>query len=202
MKGVFIFLAGASIGASTAWYFTKKHYEQIADNEIKDVVDKFTTYRKDLESKYKQVPDEDPNPNYEGNNRKNNVISMERSIQADPSEELSNGVIDNPTGNEESVTIPYEKESTLPYIISEDEFGEIEDYDQKTVFWYYKDNILASDEDIEVEDIKTTIGDALEEFKKDRYIERVLVRNEDDETDYEVLISEKHFYEVTGGDTE
>ena len=118
---------------------------------------------------------------------------MERPISSDFNEELSNGIIDDPKG---------ENEGVAPYVISEKEFGEIEDYDQKTLFWYYRDNILATDEDLEVEDKFTTVGDALEEFKKDRYLERVLVRNEQDETDYEILVSEKHFYEVTGGDTE
>ena len=193
MKNVLIFLAGASVGAGATWYFVKKHYEKVADEEINDVVTRFKAYRDQLEEMYKGVPDENPNPNYEGDSRRNNVVNMERPVHSDSEEELSNGIIDNPTGNNEGVA---------PYIISEEEFGELEDYDQKTLFWYYRDNILATDEDIEVEDKFTTVGDALEEFKKDRYIERVLVRNEQDETDYEILISEKHFYEVTGGDTE
>lgn len=191
MKNVLIFLAGAGVGAGATWYFVKKHYQKQADEEINDVVDKFTAYRKALEEQYSEQPDENPNPNYEGEGRRSNVVSMERPVQPDSDEELSNGFIDNPTG-----------ESTAPYVISEEEFGEMEDYDQKTLFWYYKDNILATDEDLEVEDKFTTVGDALEEFKKDRYVERVLVRNEQDETDYEILISEKHYYEVTGGDTE
>ena len=193
MKGVFIFLAGAGVGAGATWYFVKKHYEKIADEEIKDVVTRFKAYKETLQKEYESVPDENPNPNYEGNGRRNNVVQMERPISSDFNEELSNGIIDDPKG---------ENEGVAPYVISEEEFGEIEDYDQKTLFWYYRDNILATDEDLEVEDKFTTVGDALEEFKKDRYLERVLVRNEQDETDYEILVSEKHFYEVTGGDTE
>lgn len=192
MKNVLVFLAGAGIGAGVTWYFVKKHYEKKADDEIKDVVTRFKAYRDSLEDKIQTAPDENPNPNYDGNSRRNNVVSMERPVQSDSDEELSNGIIDDPKG---------EKDGVAPYVISEEEFGE-EDYDQKTLYWYYRDNILATDEDIEVEDKFTTVGDALEEFKKDRYIERVLVRNEQDETDYEILISEKHFYEVTGGDTE
>ena len=193
MKNVLIFLAGAGVGAGATWYFVKKHYEKVADEEINDVVTRFKAYRDQLEEMHKGVPDENPNPNYEGNSRRNNVVNMEKPVHSDSEEELSNGIIDNPTGNNEGVA---------PYIISEEEFGELEDYDQKTLFWYYRDNILATDEDLEVEDKFTTIGDALEEFKKDKYLERVLVRNDQDETDYEILISEKHFYEVTGGDTE
>ena len=193
MKGVFIFLAGAGVGAGATWYFVKKHYEKVADEEIKDVVTRFKAYKETLEKEYESVPDENPNPSYEGNSRRNNVVQMERPISSDFNEELSNGIIDDPKG---------ENEGVAPYVISEEEFGEIEDYDQKTLFWYYRDNILATDEDLEVEDKFTTVGDALEEFKKDRYLERVLVRNEQDETDYEILVSEKHFYEVTGGDTE
>lgn len=193
MKGVFIFLAGAGVGAGATWYFVKKHYEKVADEEIKDVVTRFKAYKETLQKEYESVPDENPNPDYEGNSRRNNVVQMERPISSDFNEELSNGIIDDPKG---------ENEGVAPYVISEEEFGEIEDYDQKTLFWYYRDNILATDEDLEVEDKFTTIGDALEEFEKDRYLERVLVRNEQDETDYEILVSEKHFYEVTGGDTE
>lgn len=193
MKGVFIFLAGAGVGAGATWYFVKKHYEKVADEEIKDVVTRFKAYKETLQKEYESVPDENPNPNYEENSRRNNVVQMERPISSDFNEELSNGIIDDPKG---------ENEGVAPYVISEEEFGEIEDYDQKTLFWYYRDNILATDEDLEVEDKFTTVGDALEEFKKDRYLERVLVRNEQDETDYEILVSEKHFYEVTGGDTE
>lgn len=192
MKNILIFLAGAGIGAGATWYFVKKHYEKKADDEINDVVTRFKAYKKTLQEEYAGVPDENPNSNYEGNSGRNNVDSVERPVQSDSDEELSNGVIDDPKG---------ENDGVAPYIISEEEFGE-DDYDQKTLYWYYRDNILATDEDIEVEDKFTTVGDALEEFKKDRYIKRVLVRNEQDETDYEILISEKHFYEVTGGDTE
>lgn len=193
MKNIFIFLAGAGVGAGATWYFVKKHYEKVADEEIKDVVTRFKAYKETLQKEYESVPDENPNPNYEGNSRRNNVAQMERPISSDFNEELSNGIIDDPKGKNEGVA---------PYVISEEEFGEMEDYDQKTLFWYYRDNILATDEDLEVEDKFTTIGDALEEFEKDRYLERVLVRNEQDETDYEILVSDKHFYEVTGGDTE
>lgn len=193
MKNILIFLAGVGVGAGATWYFVKKHYEKVADEEIKDVVTRFKVYKETLQKEYESVPDENSNPNYEGNSRRNNVVQMERPISSDFNEELSNGIIDDPKG---------ENEGVAPYVISEEEFGEIEDYDQKTLFWYYRDNILATDEDLEVEDKFTTIGDALEEFEKDRYLEKVLVRNEQDKTDYEILVSEKHFYEVTEGDTE
>lgn len=193
MKNILIFLAGVGVGAGATWYFVKKHYEKVADEEIKDVVTRFKAYKETLQKEYESVPDENSNPNYEGNSRRNNVVQMERPISSDFNEELSNGIIDDPKG---------ENEGVAPYVISEEEFGEIEDYDQKTLFWYYRDNILATDEDLEVEDKFTTIGDALEEFEKDRYLEKVLVRNEQDKTDYEILVSEKHFYEVTEGDTE
>ena len=45
-----IFIAGAAIGSSTTWYYTKKYYEKIAQEEIDDVKAKFS---------YK-VPSEEP----------------------------------------------------------------------------------------------------------------------------------------------
>lgn len=135
------------------------------------------------------------------------VTPRNEEVQGD-SEELSNGYIDRPSYkkvDKDSVNIenrPYEKDSVAPYVITDEEFGDNDDYDQVTLFWYYKDNILATDEDLEIENKESTIGNALEEFKKDHYLERLYVRNESEETDYEILISEKHFYEVSGGDTE
>lgn len=192
MKNVFIFLAGAGIGAGATWYFVKRHYEKKADEEIADVVNRFKVYKDALKEESEITGREynRPNPSY---NREETNGSDDDKVYENSEGELSNGVIDD---------IPDEKEGTAPYVISEDEFGENEDYDQKTLFWYYRDNILATDEDLEVEDKFTTIGNALEEFKKDRYLERVFVVNEQDETYYEILLSEKHFYEVTGGDTE
>lgn len=192
MKNVFIFLAGAGIGAGATWYFVKRHYEKKADEEIADVVNRFKVYKDALKEESETTGREynRQNPSY---NREETNGSDDDKVYENSEGELSNGVIDD---------IPDEKEGTAPYVISEDEFGENEDYDQKTLFWYYRDNILATDEDLEVEDKFTTIGNALEEFKKDRYLERVFVVNEQDETYYEILLSEKHFYEVTGGDTE
>ena len=205
MKNILIFLAGAGVGASAAWYFTKKRYRKYADDEIKDVVEKFTDYKHKLEEMSEDNLVDERNVNPSNNNERSEQIITDNTTTEDTisrdSEELSNGLIDNPRGDE-SVIKPYENESTMPYVISDEEFGDNEDYDQRTLFWYYKDNILATDEDLEIEDKRTTIGDALEEFKKDRYVERVFVRNEQDETDYEILISEKHFYEVSGGDIE
>ena len=55
MKNVLIFLAGAGIGAGATWYFVKKHYEKIADEEINDVVTRFKAYRDQLEETHKEV---------------------------------------------------------------------------------------------------------------------------------------------------
>lgn len=203
MKSILIFLTGAGIGAGTCWYFTKRYYSKMADEEIKDVVNKFKNREKEKKMKEKEeVLFNNVSP------RGNNISKDKTAVQPIDNEELSNGIIDNPKGveqNDEDDDIElksYEKETIAPYIITEEEFGDNEEYDQKTLFWYYRDNILATDEDLEVEDKFTTIGDALEEFKKDRYLERIYVRNEEDETDYEILISEKHFYEVTREDKE
>ena len=50
LTGFVIFIAGAAIGSSTTWYYTKKYYEKIAQEEIDDVKAKFS---------YK-VPSEEP----------------------------------------------------------------------------------------------------------------------------------------------
>ena len=41
MKNVFIFLSGVTVGGVAAWKLTEKYYRDIADEEVKSVVETF-----------------------------------------------------------------------------------------------------------------------------------------------------------------
>lgn len=82
-----------------------------------------------------------------------------------------------------------------PYVISPDEFGEMDDYETVSLT-YYADKVLTDEMDIPVEDIESMVGyDSLEcfgEYEDDS----VFVRNERQKTDYEILLDVRKFSDV------
>ena len=88
-------------------------------------------------------------------------------------------------------------EEDLPKVIPPEEFGDIEDYDQISLT-YYADGYLADDfNNYEVmEDIDAHVGkESLKTFG--RYEEdSVYIRNDNEQTYYEILRSDRLFVEV------
>ncbi len=80
------------------------------------------------------------------------------------------------------------EEVERPYIISPDEYGELDDYNQISLTYYKRDGVLADENDYEIDDVEGTIGkDSLNHFGE--YEEdSVFVRNDRRKTDYEILL--------------
>lgn len=83
-----------------------------------------------------------------------------------------------------------------PYVISPEEFGEMNDY-EKISLTYYANGILADENDEVIDDIEETVGDALEHFGEYED-DSVFVRNEENMCDYEILFDQRNFSEITG----
>ena len=88
-----------------------------------------------------------------------------------------------------------EAETKDPYVISSDEFGFFDDYEEITLT-YYADDILADDQDRIIEDKESIIGrDALSRLTNTDD-ETVYVRNEKLKVDYEICYDYKRFADV------
>lgn len=216
MNKLFIFIAGVGVGAASTWYFVKKKYEKLADDEIESVKEHFERRKKDLESTIdlyrSSVEDHIEGKTFEDlakEKEMKKVVSIEKigpAFEEDTDDEeaelvTNENIIDRlnyttgvDTGEGEDYTVNRTIESIAPYVITEDEYGEI-DYEEKTLL-YYRDSVLADDEDIMVEDPFTTVGEALSEFDKDPYLERLYVRDENNEIDYTILKSEKNYTDI------
>ena len=84
-----------------------------------------------------------------------------------------------------------------PYVISPDEFGEDQEYEQISLI-YYADNTLADDEDMvmDEEEIERTVGmDSLTRFGEYEP-DSVFVRNDELKTEYEILLDQRPYFEV------
>lgn len=82
-----------------------------------------------------------------------------------------------------------------PYVISPDEFGEIEDYD-KISLTYYADEVLTDECDEVIEDADEVVGlDSLKHFGEYED-DSVFVRNDRLKADYEILADHRTYSDV------
>jgi hypothetical protein len=161
------FLLGTAVGAVTAWQYAKRKYERIAQEEIDSV--------KEVFSKREQKTDKETKEQEYGELLRNTGYSNYSSEKRKGEKEV---------------------EFREPYVISPEEFGEMNDY-EKISLTYYANGILADENDEVIDDIEETVGDALEHFGEYED-DSVFVRNEENVCDYEILFDQRNFSEITG----
>ena len=164
------FLSGVIAGAAAGWQYAKRKYERIAQEEIDSVKKAF--------SKREQKPDTETKGQEYGELLKNIGYSNNSS-------EKGKGV--------------NEVEFKKPYVISPEEFGEMNDY-EKISLTYYANGVLTDESDEIIYDIEETVGDALEHFGEYED-DSVFVRNEENMCDYEILLDQRNFSELTGAES-
>lgn len=168
------YLAAFALGAGVATVVTHKvvsaKYDKLIEEEIESVKESLgKNSRVDISEKTDEIVGEALHPDTEIVDKPHtDVIREEYEAMID---EKYNTVT-------KQTDIPRE----APYEITEEEYGEIYDYNAVSLT-YYSDGILADDMDNPVDDIKETIGDILD--RVDHY-ETVYVRNDVRGCDYEV----------------
>lgn len=181
------FLAGAAVGSVATWQFVKKKYELIAEDEIMSV--------KDYYQKKTVAPYEGP----------------EDSEEADSTPDVRPDIVEKPNimeyaakirseGYNTNYSVQKEAEKKVspderPYVITPEEFGEYDDYEKITLF-FYADQILADDNDVAIRNIDEIVGvDSLTHFGE-YDDDAVYVRDDRKKLDYEILKSLRKYSEV------
>ena len=171
MKNILFFVAGAVAGGVVAWNLAKSKYSKICLADVEDFKKAHTN--KETTEKKKEPEKEQP------------VIKKKVKDQYEQ-------VLKKTGYSKKSVTRP---KNGAPYIISPDEFGEIDDYERVTLF-HYADGVLTDDNDERVEDVAATVPEDyvlhFGEYEEDS----VFVRNDEMKTDFEIL---RQFGKFGGG---
>lgn len=193
MKTVMIFLLGAGIGSAATYLGVKKHFETLADEEIESVKE---YYKSELKKGVKTEEIDPEMPENEENTDKNDPT--------DPSKEPDyQGIIQKLNYGEYSKKEKVEGKETDkpvkkqgPFVISGDEFaGDLRH--EKVTLTYFEDDGVFFDES-EAEIVSTGMELVGEENlgRFGEYEEDVLyVRNNDNVTDYEVLLEHMAYAE-------
>ena len=179
-SNVVTFIFGAAVGSAATWYFAKKRYELIVQEELKSIKDAFDC--KD------EVSEEDDEEEEEESGSLADVAS-----QATDSFTSYSNILTNLGYMNTNTKITDVKKA--PYVITPDDFGEIDDYTQIS-FTYYSDKVLADDNDEIVKNIDDIVGiESLNHFGQYED-DSVFVRNDRLKCDYEILLDSRAYSEV------
>lgn len=174
------FIIGSSLGALLGWYFTKSKYEYIEHEEYESKHEVKEAERKDVKSDSNHIEAGKINPT--------DIRDYTQIISKAGYTDYSTAKNDI---NETAI------KAAAPYVISPDEFGEIESYDKETLI-YYEDGVLCNEDDTEMseEDIDISVGPDFAQHIGEYEPDSVHIRNDSLGMDYEILISAKTYAEV------
>lgn len=186
---ILTFILGAAGGSFATYKLLKKKYEEIAQEEIDSVKEMYRNSQGECM----------PNPEIEEQKEvakksmeKPDIIEYSKKIKDCNYSDYSKTERNKP---EEG---PEEKDTSDPYVISPDEFGEDDTYDRINLT-YYADGVLADENDEEVENVDGTVGlDSLETFGTYED-DSVHVKNDRLRAYYEILRDERNYEDVMAG---
>ena len=167
------FVVGGAIGTAATYFAVKAKAAKQANEEIKEIREFYKNENKPKKVEHSDIPKEEPKKEPAKPEVVNNYTKLTRDLGYSKDEE--------PKGT------PGEK----PYVISPDQFGELDDY-IKVSLTYYSDKVLADGDGEVVDDIEEVVGDALDHFGEYED-DSVFVRNDAKRCDYEILLDEDPF---------
>ena len=192
------FAGGAAAGAAAAWKLLtaqiEAKYKAIAEEEIESVKETFSRLSrlKDEPSAIEVKPEQiDDGPKITLSNIKWTRVKPNLT-------EYVSIIRDNgyDSADEDNKKEKGKEDVERPYVISPDEYGEMQDYEAHTLT-YYADGVLADEYDETVENAEMLIGeDSLNHFG-DYEDDAVHVRNDMLRSDYEVLRDLRNYSDIS-----
>lgn len=180
VKCVVAFIVGGAVGSVVTWKLVEGKYKRIAQEEIDSVKEVFgKRYSPAVEA---IIADKEDLPDDED-------LDEEEPVNIDEYYHIATTYSTNEEGGAKDMDM------RGPYVISPEEFGELDDY-QTVSLTYYGDGVLEDDMFKIVTDIDDTIGkDSLKHFGEYED-DSVFVRNDALMVDYEILLDYRNYSDV------
>lgn len=177
---IFGFSIGAVVGSAVTWKVLKSKCEY--DSEGEDC----TITLEDLKRKNSQENTSNTEPEEPV---KEEVVTDIRALASD----IQKNMMKTDYTHKEPEKLEVQPVGKKPYVISPDEFADLDDYEVETLF-YFADGVLTDSDYTPIEDVEGMVGsNALNHFG-DYEDDSVFVRNENYKTDYEILSRLDKFY--------
>ena len=187
-KKALIFIGGAVTGSLVSWYFTKKKYETLAENEIAKMREGYRKKNKELAERARIKPDisEVTKDRFTIHQEDVDLAEKEENLIAKYAEESE------PTG-EENIS----PNDDIIEFIDDGEFASMNGY-EKVNLVLYEDDVLANEISDDIVLVEDTVGQqAIDDFKHYNP-EAFYVRNNQLMTEYEITRDHRTYEEVTG----
>lgn len=187
-KKALIFIGGAVTGSLVSWYFTKKKYETLAENEIAKMREGYRKKNKELADRARVKPNisEVVNDRITIHQEDVDLDEKEENLIAKYAEESE------PTG-EENIS----PNDDIIEFIDDSEFASMNGY-EKVNLVLYEDDVLANEMSDDIVLVEDTVGQqAIDDFKHYNP-EAFYVRNNQLMTEYEITRDHRTYEEVTG----
>lgn len=183
----FAFVLGAAAGSVTAWYFTKKTYERIAQEEIDSVKETFSKlYKRD------DSATQDSEDSSDDEEEEEDLDIIEYAAIAEHEGYINYADIG-------SCEAPKSDKFDPPYVIPPESFDELEAYDVVSLS-YYEDKVLTDDTDNIIEDMEGLTGFSTPEELEGHFGEyeddSIFVRNDRLRCDIEILHEPRTYADV------
>ena len=206
--GVVGFALGAAVGSLVTWKLIEKKYMDMADEEIQSVNERYRSKTnhvtddevRDISKQF--VEEERSQIHYEPDDtgkqlvdKLNNLTATYASDDEKPDYTAYSQVKEKHNVFDDAMPTEPEVKHDDPYVIDPTEFGEFSEYEQRELTYYKDDIICENDTDmIDQYDIfgDLDVGDHFGEYENDR----VFVRDDRRQVDYEILRDERTFMEV------
>lgn len=201
IKNIIIFSIGAFTGGATAYYFIRKAYEQIANEEIESVKNSFRHAAQAM-SEYKGR-DETEATGEKLHREKGSASDAVRygtffgneTANTYPDYNGAENVCFNKAELADMQMTSERNNSERPYVLAPDYLGEYEDYLVITLI-YYADGILADEDGNVIDNADEVVGrDSLSHFGEYEN-DAVFVRNDVLKCDYEILRDERSYSDI------
>lgn len=185
---VFIFAAGAAIGSAVTWKFVKTKYERIANEEIESVKEVYSRKKKEEASESVEPIDDD--------SLATTIEEMNRYCDEIDKCGYSTAVNINRERRGKPMT------NDGPYVISPEEFDEIDGYEAVSLTYYHGDRVLTNmwDSPLDEDEIEEMVGKDFAEHYGEYEEDSVFIRNDDLKADYEICRDWRSFKDVVLGD--
>lgn len=184
---VIAFLAGTAIGGMVAWRIVNERYAKISEEDILSVKEAFRNREQKLTDEIEELKS------------KLEVTECLEEEEKVPSTILSTNEHQDKGDINEYVrmvnrtkyahtSVPQKEDHSIeaPYVISPEEFGEMDGYTQISLTYFEDDDILSDENGVIIDDPEEIVGDALNHFG-DYEEDSVFVRSDPKRCDYEIL---------------
>lgn len=183
---VIAFLAGTVIGGMAAWRVANERYAKISEEDILSVKEAFRNREQKLKDEIEELKSKlEVTECSEEEKVPSTILSTnEHQDKGDINEYVR--MVNRTKYAHTSVPQKEDHSVEAPYVISPEEFGEMDGYTQISLTYFEDDDILSDENGVIIDDPEEIVGDALNHFG-DYEEDSVFVRSDPKRCDYEIL---------------